>query len=104
MVKNCSAAKLYLVSGRIVTPKIKGEVLPGLLATRERDTTMYGTALVLGNFIEPGETLPVAGTFLIRGIPRQESGLMRAVIELTDADGHSARVAVALRNISPLKR
>jgi hypothetical protein len=104
MVKNRSAEKLHLMSGRVVKPRIPGEVLPGLLATRAPDAAMYGTPHVSGNFIPPGETLPVAGTFLIKGTPKQESGPMKSVIAFTDADGYSEMVAVTLRNIAPVKR
>jgi hypothetical protein len=99
MIKNRSSGKLHLMSGRLVKPKIKGEVLPGLLVTRNPGQNLYGTAHVSGNFIPAGEALPASWTYLVRGGPKQRSGPMRAVIEFSDADGHRETVAVMLRGI-----
>ena len=99
MVKNRSSEKLHLMSGRVMKPKIKGEVLPGLLVTRMRGQDTYGTAHVSGNFIPAGEALPASWTYLVRGRPRQRSGPMHAVIEFSDANGHRERANLVLQGM-----
>jgi hypothetical protein len=99
MVKNRSAERVYIMKARIVKPRIKGEVLPGLVATRAQNANVYGTPQVSGTYIGPGQTLPVSCTLLTRGAPRRRTGPMQAKIEFEDADGHRERVKVRLTYI-----
>lgn len=99
LVKNRSTEKVHIMKARIIKPRIKGELLPGLLVTRTQNANVYGTALVSGSYIGPGQTLPVSCTLLTRGTPRQKSGPMEAKIEFEDADGHRERVKVRLTRI-----
>lgn len=99
MIKNRSPERLHIMGARLVKPKIKGEVLPGLVVTRAPNSATYGTPHVSGHFIAPGETLPVSATILIRGVPSQKAGLMRSCVEFSDADGHRERVKINLRSI-----
>jgi hypothetical protein len=99
MVKNRAAEPLHVMSVRVFKPTIRGETLPGLVVTRGQQGREYGTPYVSGNFIRPGETLPVAATILIRGVPRQREGTMHATLDVLDADGHRERVKVELRRI-----
>lgn len=96
MVKNRSTEPLYIMKARVIKPKIRGEVLPGLVGTRAPDASIYGTPHVSGHHIGAGQTLPVACTLLIRGVPRQKSGPMLATIEFEDADRHRERTKVVL--------
>jgi hypothetical protein len=84
MVKNRSTEPLYIMKARVIKPKIRGEVLPGLVGTRAPDASIYGA--------------PHFGycTLLIRGVPRQKAGAMQATIEFEDADGHRERIKVLL--------
>jgi hypothetical protein len=43
MVKNRSTEPLYIMKARVIKPKIRGEVLPGLVGTRAPDASIYGT-------------------------------------------------------------
>lgn len=97
MVKNRADSPLYLMTARLVRPRIRGEVLPGLLAVRAIDDRTYGTAHTSGHCIPPHETVPVSATILIRGTPRQRSGMLQAIVEMSDADGHRERVRVCCR-------
>jgi hypothetical protein len=99
MVKNRSTEPLHVMKARIVKPKIRAEVLPGLVATRAAHASTYGTPHVSGHSIGAGQTLPVACTLLVRGVPRQKSGVMRAIIEIEDADGHRERLKVQLAHM-----
>jgi hypothetical protein len=101
MVKNRSAEPLHVMKARVIKPKIRGEVLPGLVVTRAQNASVYGTPNVSGTFIGAGQTLPVACTILIQGVPRQKSGAMRATIEIEDADGHRERVRLQLAYVGP---
>jgi hypothetical protein len=101
MVKNRSTEQVHIMKAGIIKPRIKGEVLPGLVATRAQNANVYGTPPVTGNYIGPGQTLPVSCTILIRGTPRQKSGPMQAKIEFEDADRHRQRVSVRLIPFHP---
>jgi hypothetical protein len=70
MVKNRTASPLHLMTARLNRPRIKGEILPGLLTMQPIDNNMHGTAHVSGHFIPPQYTLPVSATTLIRGLNR----------------------------------
>jgi hypothetical protein len=96
MVKNRSTEQVHIMKARIIKPRIKGEVLPGLVATRAQNANVYGTPQGSGSYIGPGQTLPVSCTLLTRGTPRQKSGPMQAKIEFEDADGHRELVQVRL--------
>ena len=99
MVKNRSAEPLHLMKARVVRPKIPGEILPGLLATRSAVGNDYGTPAVSENFIAPGHTLPVVATILIRGVPKQKNGTIPATIKISDADGHAEIVKIQLPRV-----
>ena len=100
MVKNRTDSPLHLMTARLVAPRIKGEILPGLLMMRAANGGMHGTAYLSGNFIPPRYTLPVSATILIRGIPKQRAGAMAATIEVTDADANKERVKLQLKCIN----
>jgi hypothetical protein len=101
LVTNRMTEPLYLMAAKIITPKITGEVLPGVLTVRAVDNHMHGTAYVSGHCIPAGHTLPVATTTLIRGTPNQKDGKMRAVLEISDTNAHKARVVVSLNCLMP---
>ena len=61
MVKN-RAASLQLMAARLIAPRIKGEVLPGLLTMQAVGSRMHGTAWVSGHSIPAQAALPVAAT------------------------------------------
>jgi hypothetical protein len=100
MVKNRTASNLHLMTARLVKPRLSGEVLPGLLTIRAVDSHMHGTAHVSGHAIPPNHTLPVSMTILIRSTPRQQAGMLDAIIEMADADANKERVRFALRCIN----
>jgi hypothetical protein len=99
LVTNRTNERLYLTTARLIRPKIRGEELPGLLTLRALDSNMHGTASVSGHFVPPKATLPASATILIRGMPKQKSGVMQAVIEFADANGHSERLDLKLDHI-----
>ena len=99
MVKNRSTTPVHLMKARVIKPKIRGEVLPGLVVTRAQNANVYGTPHVSGNYIGPGQTLPASCTILVRGMPRQRSGPMQAKIEFEDADGHRERIKILLTHM-----
>ena len=101
MVKNRSTEPLHVMKARVIKPRIKGEVLPGLVLTQAHDASTYGTPHVSDHHIGPGRTLPVTCTILIRGAPKQKTGPIRATIEIEDADGHRERVKVLLAHFGP---
>jgi hypothetical protein len=92
LVKNRSRSPLYVVSALLVRPRIRGEVLPGMVTTQSRSNRVRGTAHVSVDFIPPGATLPVRAVMLARGAPRQQTGTLTATIDLLDGDGHKERV------------
>jgi hypothetical protein len=58
------------------------------------DDRTNSTAAVSGSHIPAGATLPVSCVIMMRGIPKQRSGRLAAIIEIKDADGHRQRVKV----------
>ena len=60
------------------------------------DDRTNGTAAVSGNHIPAGATLPVSCVIMMRGMPKQRSGRLPAIIEIEDCDGHCERVKVVL--------
>jgi hypothetical protein len=60
------------------------------------DDRTNGTAAVSGNHIPAGATLPVSCVIMMRGMPKQRSGPLPAIIEIKDCDGHCERVKVVL--------
>jgi hypothetical protein len=101
MVKNRTDAPVHLMTAQLVKPRIRGEPLPGLVTMQAVDSNMHGTAHVSGHAIPPQGTLPVAATILVRGVPRQKSGMMDAIIEMADADANRERVRLKIRCINP---
>ena len=97
LVKNRTSENLYLVTSKLIRPKIKGEVLPGLLTMQAPDSDIHGTACVSGHFIPSGATIPVVALILIRGVPKQKSGTWSAILEVADANAHKQRVPLKLR-------
>jgi hypothetical protein len=67
MVKNRSTEPLHVMKARVIKPKIRGEELPGLVATRSAHASTYGTPHVSGHSIGAGQTLPIVCTLLYRG-------------------------------------
>jgi hypothetical protein len=100
IVKNRTASALQLMAARLIAPRIKGEVLPGLLTMQAVGSRMHGTAWVSGHSIPAQAALPVAATILIRGAPAQSFGMMNATIEITDADANKERVRLKIRCIN----
>lgn len=96
IVKNRTTSPLHLMVARLIAPRIKGEVLPGLLTMQAIGHRTHGTAWVSGHSIPAQGALPVAATILIRGVPRQRSGMMDATIEITDADANRERVRLKI--------
>jgi hypothetical protein len=99
MVKNRTSAPLHLMKARLIRPRIKGAELPGMLSVRSVDSHMHGTAYTSGFFIPPGGTLPAAAAILYRGTPRRKSGVMEAVIEISDADANAERIRLRISYI-----
>jgi hypothetical protein len=96
LFNNRTDEPLYLTTAKLISPKIHGEVLPGLLTMQSPRSNMHGTAHVSGHSIPPQATLPVSAMILIRGMPKQNSGPMNVVIEMADANAHKERVKVQI--------
>ena len=98
LVSNRTDDRLYLTAARLVRPKIRGEEIQVVLTVRDLDSNMHGSASVSGYFIPPKATLPASATIMIRGMPKQKSGVMQAIIDFADANGHRERVNLKLDN------
>jgi hypothetical protein len=92
LIKNRSSQRLYPTNARVIRPKIRGEVIPNPTVFIEGPDNVYGTAAISRNHIRAGDTSPVLCNIMIRGTPRRRSGNIRAIIEISDADGHHERV------------
>lgn len=99
MVKNRTNAALHLMKARLIKPRIKGAELPGMLSMQSVDSHMHGTAYTSGFFIPAEGTLPAAATILHRGTPIQKTGVLDAIIEISDADANAERVQLKINYI-----
>jgi hypothetical protein len=100
LVKNRTDEPLYLTTSKLIRPRIYGEVLSATLTMQSPTSNMHGTAHVSGYFIPPQATSPVTALLLIRGVPRQKSGIMSAVLEMADANAHQERVRLKIKCIN----
>ena len=55
------------------------------------DDRTYGTAAASGNHIPAGATLTVSCVIRMRGMPKQRSGRLPAIMQIKDSDGHCER-------------
>lgn len=97
LIRNRLSVSLYPTDVRLIGPKVRGELMPNLtLFIGSLDDRTNGTAAVSGNHIPAGATLPVSCVIMMRGMPKQRSGRLPAIIEIKDCDGHCERVKVVL--------
>jgi hypothetical protein len=79
----------------LIGSKVRGELMPNpTLFIGSLDDRTNGTAAVSGNHISAGATLPVSCVIVMRGMPKQRSGRLPAIIEIKDCDGHCERKVV----------
>lgn len=99
-VKNQSATPLGLTSARVISPKIRGEVLVGMVTVREQHGHMHGTAHTSGYRIAPGTALPAHALVMIRGLPRgAEDRDLDVTFGISDEDGNEQRVRVVCKGM-----
>jgi len=97
LIRNRLSVSLYPIDARLIRPKVRGELTPNpTLFIGSLDDHTYGTAAVSGNHIPAGATLPVSCVIMMRGMPKQRSGRLPAIIEIKDSDEHCERVKVVL--------
>jgi hypothetical protein len=102
LIKNRTTEPLALVSARLVSPKIHGEIAHADVSVRAVNRNIYGDAVHSGHMIPPAMSLPASVGIYIRGVPRRKvDKLVRAVIALTDDEGHEEKIAVDMRVVSP---
>ena len=101
LVKNRTPDPLALVRSRLVSPKIRGEIVHDDVSVRSVDENIYGTAHS-GYVVPPGMSLPASALIMIRGVPRRKLGKqVRATIGVTDDEGHEQKVVVDMLVLSP---
>jgi hypothetical protein len=102
LVKNRTLSPLALVKARLIRPRIRGEILHDAVLVGAVEDDMDGTSVVSGFTIPPDMSLPARITLLIRGVPRRKLGRqVRAIIGVTDDEGHEERTAFNLCVLSP---
>ena len=100
LTKNRTTETLALVQARLIRPKIRGEIIHSDVLVRAVDENIYGSAAHSGHAIPAGMSLPTSVHILIRGVPRRApANHLRAVIGVTDDEGHEQRVAIDMRVI-----
>ncbi len=103
-VKNQSASPVGLVGARVIKPKIKGEVIQGVITVRQQHGRMHGTAQHSDYRIAPGTTLPGHAVVMIRGEPRGSSERdLDVTFAIADEDGNEQRVRVLCRGMRNAK-
>jgi hypothetical protein len=97
LIRNRLGVLLYPTDVRLIGPKVRGELMPNpTLFIGSPDDRTNDTAPVSGSHIPAGATLPVSFVITMRGMPKQRSGRLSAIIEIKDCDGHYERVKVVL--------
>jgi hypothetical protein len=105
LVKNLTAAPLGLTNVRLITPRIRGEVLHEDVCVRAVGSNMYGTTAHSGHTIPAGRALPAHAHMLIRGVPKQRAeDNLQVTLGVTDDEGNEQRVQVLLRGFGPPKQ
>lgn len=105
LVKNRTDAPLHLLRARLLKPKIVGEVLQDLVIIRVEHGREYGTGYAAGSNVHPCNVpphgiLPISIINLIRGAPRQRSGMIAATLAISDDEGNEQYVTTELSCIS----
>ena len=96
-IGNRLSVSLYPTDARLIRPKARGELMPNpTLFIGSLDDRTYGTAAASGNHIPAGATLTVSCVIRMRGMPKQRSGRLPAIMQIKDSDGHCERVKVIL--------
>lgn len=99
-VKNQSATPLGLTGARVIRPKIRGEVIMGMVTVREQRGHMHGTAHMSDYRIAPGTALPAHALVMIRGLPRgAEDRDLNVTFGISDEDGNEQRVRVVCKGV-----
>ena len=101
-VRNRTADPLALVGVRLVSPRIRGEVVHADISVRAEDRNMYGSAIHSGYFVPPGMSLPASAHLLIRGVLRRKLGNeVKVRLAVSDDEGHEQRVTLRMRVLPP---
>jgi hypothetical protein len=95
-VKNRTGEPLYLRNARLIKPRIRGEVLSVVLTVEMEDGRTHATTFVSGNNVPARGTAPFSLSLKIRGTPRQPTGKMSAVLEITEAEQSKADFTIDL--------
>lgn len=102
LVKNRTAKPLTLVRARLVSPKVRGDIVHNDISVRAVDRNVYGSAIHSGHVVPPDMSLPASVGLLIRGVPRRKIGQqVRATIGVTDDEGFEQKVVIDMRVVSP---
>jgi hypothetical protein len=99
-VKNQSAGPIGLTNARVISPKIRGEVVEDMVTVRAQHSRMYGSARTSDYRIEPATTLPAHVLVMIRGVPRvDEDRDLKVTLAISDEDGNEQRVCVVCKGV-----
>jgi hypothetical protein len=101
LAKNRTDAPLHLLRARLLKPKIAGEVLQDLVIIRVERGREYGTDYAAGSNVHPRNipprgTLPISIMILIRGAPMKRSGMIAAILAISDDEGNEQCVTTEL--------
>lgn len=92
-VKNQSDAPLGLTTVRVISPKIRGDVLAEFVTVREPQGPYYHAAHESNSRIPPGTALPALALIIIGGLPRSsEERDLNVTLGIRDEDGNEQRV------------
>src|SRR5258708_2929482 len=101
LIKKRTTETPALVSARLISPKIHGEIVHAAVSGRAVNRNIYCDAVHSGHMIPPAMSLPASVGIYIRGVPRRKiDKLVRAVIAVTDDEGHEEKIAVDMRVVS----
>jgi hypothetical protein len=96
MVKNRTDSPLHLMTATLLKPRCSADPPQALVTVQAANGKWDGTAYISGYFIPPRGTLPAKAVFVFLGAPRSKSRVMKATIEITDANANRERVTIRI--------
>ena len=96
LVKNLTDKPLYLVKGKLVSPKISGKVRHQLVLIENPSTREYGSAYASKHCIPANATLPIMVEIFIQGKKKKKRSRLSAILAIFDDAGNEQQVKLEL--------
>ncbi len=96
LAKNLTDKPLYLVKGKLVSPKISGKISHQLVLIKNPRTSEYGSVYASNHYIPANDTLPIMVEIFIQGKYRKKGSRLSAILAILDDAGNEQQVKLEL--------